>query len=590
MESAEKNLARKDEEVLRLLNQIASDMVRRSDVDEIVRNAVSEEHDRMVSYYEEKMKAKAAEYEAKAAEYEAKIASLKKKNRNKGSNGGGNAGRGKKKDTVICNTKEEALAILEEEHKKLLSMTDHAFGKGNEKLTSEQRPAVDPKAEDADDDSKINAPIEQRGNYGMTDYEPTPRPEEYCQYGDVKEDDVIEKYYYPEGCDENSTIYGERVLEQWEVTRPKLFKILNHLFKCRVGGKKVWARLPDTVLGNQHTGARYMANIILNKYLNGNAENNTGRSQYYQIGMKISRKTVNTQVNKILSRLRAIFEDRYRWWVLQDPYLAVDETVTDVFTTDEQGNKHLRTRYFWGVRTSMTNLVYFMYDKGSRSRDVIVKFLQDFIGTIQTDGATMYKIFEKHPELGILRLSCLVHIRRYFYKALKFEDETGIARWFLDMIKLIYKFEKQYRKDRLTAETIKANREKDILPILGDILQKLTYYANNATGKCGQLLLKAIHYAQAEWQGLVRYTTDGSYRADNNYAEQIMRDLAKGRKNFLFSGSDEAAKNLSFAYSLTQSCKLCSINPYDYWEDLLANAKDPNRTIDSFMPHLWRKA
>ena len=99
--------------------------------------------------------------------------------------------------------------------------------------------------------------------------------------------------------------------------------------------------------------------------------------------------------------------------------------------------------------------------------------------------------------------------------------------------------------------------------------------------------MKAIHYAQAEWKGLMLYTKDGSYRADNNYAEQIMRDLATGRKNFMFSGSDEAAKNLAFAYSLTQSCKLCNVNPYEYWEDLLTNGLSPYRTVDSFMPHLW---
>lgn len=50
-----------NEEMLRLLNRIASDMVKRSDVDEIVKNAVSEEHDRMVAFYEEKMKAMATE-------------------------------------------------------------------------------------------------------------------------------------------------------------------------------------------------------------------------------------------------------------------------------------------------------------------------------------------------------------------------------------------------------------------------------------------------------------------------------------------------------------------------------------------------
>lgn len=68
MEAKEIMLDNKDDEIVRLLNQIASDMVKRSDVDEIVRNAVAEEHDRLVDYYEGKMKSMAAEYEAKIAD------------------------------------------------------------------------------------------------------------------------------------------------------------------------------------------------------------------------------------------------------------------------------------------------------------------------------------------------------------------------------------------------------------------------------------------------------------------------------------------------------------------------------------------
>ena len=82
MEAKDNMLQSKDSEILRLLNQIASDMVKRSDVDEIVKSAVAEDHDRMVAFYEEKMK-------KMAAEYEAIIASLKKKD-NKG--GKGNTG------------------------------------------------------------------------------------------------------------------------------------------------------------------------------------------------------------------------------------------------------------------------------------------------------------------------------------------------------------------------------------------------------------------------------------------------------------------------------------------------------------------
>ena len=87
MEAKDSMLQSKDAEILRLLNQIASDMVKRSDVDEIVKNAVAEEHDRMVTFYEEKMR-------KMAAEYEAIIASLKKKD-----NKGGKAGRRKKPNT-----------------------------------------------------------------------------------------------------------------------------------------------------------------------------------------------------------------------------------------------------------------------------------------------------------------------------------------------------------------------------------------------------------------------------------------------------------------------------------------------------------
>ena len=172
------------DEVLRLLNQIASEMVKRSDVDEMIAAAVKEAVDKVNEEHERKMK-------AMAAEYEAKIAALEKKNSKGGNKGGkGNTGMRKKSNTETYATKEEAVAALEEAQKKALAMADQAFGGGSEKLTAERKPAVNPQEENADDDSKVQEPIEQRGNYGITDYEPIPRAEEYCQYGDVDENDT----------------------------------------------------------------------------------------------------------------------------------------------------------------------------------------------------------------------------------------------------------------------------------------------------------------------------------------------------------------------------------------------------------------
>lgn len=82
----------KDEQIIGLFNQIAADMVKRSDVDEIETKAVAEEHDRLVSYYEGQIR-------AMEAEYEAKIAGLKKV-------------RGKKRgNSVAANHKPNALTF-----------------------------------------------------------------------------------------------------------------------------------------------------------------------------------------------------------------------------------------------------------------------------------------------------------------------------------------------------------------------------------------------------------------------------------------------------------------------------------------------
>lgn len=582
-ETQDSRMREKDGEVLRLLNQIATDMIRKSDVDRLVAEAVAKATAELKADYEERMKSMAAEYEAKIAELQ--NGKGKKGSRKNSGKSGDDLGR--KGGDVICSTMEEAVQRIQEEMNKAAAMRDMAFGGGSEKLSSEQKPAVDPVEGNADDDSLIEKPAVS-GNYGERDYEPKPRPAEYSNYVQVEKDDEVHVDCYPEGCGMDSKVYGTRTNVIWELSLPRFKKLLCHLHQCQVNGKKVWGKMPnkDSLLKGTHMGTQYAVNLILNKFLNGMAESRTGRSLEHLTGAAVPRQTNNTIVNNLLTRLRKIFEPTFRSHILTDPYLATDETVGDVFV-DDNGEMHLRTRYFWGFRTSRTNLVYFIYDKGSRSRKVILDFLQEFIGTIQTDGASMYKIFEKDPTLHVTRLSCLVHIRRYFIKAMKFEDETGIARQFLERIRVIYKFERSFRK--LKDEERKEQRALNVIPVLNDMYQDLLHYADNATGKCGELLLRAINYARAEWKGLIRYTEDGRYRVDNNYAEQCMRDLACGRKNFLFCGSDNAAQNLAFAYSLTQSCRFNKINPYAYWADLIDNVGREGVDLNSFVHNRWQK-
>ena len=77
---------------------------------------------------------------------------------------------------------------------------------------------------------------------------------------------------------------------------------------------------------------------------------------------------------------------------------------------------------------------------------------------------------------------------------------------------------------------------------------------------------------------------------DNNVCEQQLRDIALGRKNYLFAGSHEAAKRAAALYSLTRTCAQYGVPPLPYFTDVLAKlarGSDTDR-LDELLPHRWR--
>lgn len=61
-------------------------------------------------------------------------------------------------------------------------------------------------------------------------------------------------------------------------------------------------------------------------------------------------------------------------------------------------------------------------------------------------------------------------------------------------------------------------------------------------------LTEAINYALNHWDGLTLFLRDGRVEVDSNTVERSMRPIAMGRRNSLFSGSDEGASYYPSAY------------------------------------------
>lgn len=72
---------------------------------------------------------------------------------------------------------------------------------------------------------------------------------------------------------------------------------------------------------------------------------------------------------------------------------------------------------------------------------------------------------------------------------------------------------------------------------------------------------KAFTYLLKQWDGLNVYSSNGWVEIDNNIAENALRGVAVGRKNWLFAGSDSGGEYAAVLYSLIGTCRLNNVEP-----------------------------
>jgi hypothetical protein len=130
-------------------------------------------------------------------------------------------------------------------------------------------------------------------------------------------------------------------------------------------------------------------------------------------------------------------------------------------------------------------------------------------------------------------------------------------------------------------------RQEQALPILG----KLQAYLNEqqAMALPKSPLGTAIDYALRNWTALTRYTEDGRLKIDNHGAEQALRPIVLGRKNYLFAGSEAAAHRTAILCS-PRTCKHLQMNPFVYLRDVIERVSThPARLVLELRPREWAR-
>ena len=332
-------------------------------------------------------------------------------------------------------------------------------------------------------------------------------------------------------------------------------------------------------------GASLLAEILLQKY-EYHMPYYRQIKQYSHLGMKgLTESTVDGWFKQTMELLRPLYEV-LKAEVMKSDYVQADETTTPVMNKDT--HKAMK-EYLWMVRAVIQRLVLFHYDQGSRAGAVIESLANryNFKGYLQCDGFAGYETaFKTNPDVWLV--NCMVHIRRHFEQAL--DENRPMAEHGLTEIQHLYRIEHMCDDAGLSPDERKAKRQELARPIMEAM--KLWMETEGVKYSESSLTGKAITYAYTRWDNMMRYLEDGRLLLDNNLAENEIRPITLGRKNYLFCGNHEAAQNMAVVCSLLATCRNHDVNPRDYLNDIISqmpyHAKAAHGELLQLLPHKWK--
>lgn len=325
--------------------------------------------------------------------------------------------------------------------------------------------------------------------------------------------------------------------------------------------------------------AALLTMIFVNKYIYHLPLYRT-LAQIRQMGVPLPSSTLESWVKLGAELIRPLYAV-HRLYVFREIYQMIDESPIKVQDKDKPGA--CQQGYMWVRYAPLSKSVLFEYYK-SRSVKGPIDDLASFTGYIQTDGYSGYTYLASLQ--GITHLSCWAHARRYFDKALGNDSER--ASHVMKLIQLLYAIEALARESEMSHGQRHALRLDKSLPIINQIGQYIQQERNKVTPKSP--IGQAFEYCANRWVSLQNYLTNGMLEIDSNLVENSIRPLALGRKNYLFAGSHDAAKDIAMFYSFFATCTKNNIDPQKWLTYVIQNINDTKTSkVKDLLPQFINK-
>ncbi len=247
----------------------------------------------------------------------------------------------------------------------------------------------------------------------------------------------------------------------------------------------------------------------------------------------------------------------------------------------KSGKPHVKAK-MWAYRGISIPLNVFDFTV-SRHRDGPDLFLveEGYQGTLVGDCFGANTGIEMRSAGDILHGACVAHARRKVNDAR--DNHPSHARHLLSQFRLLYDIEDRGRQ--LDDAGRLALRQAESAPVW----ERIATYLDTQMGdvKPKDKIGEAARYLRNQWSGLTRYLTDGEVPIDNNECEQLMKQVALGRKNWLFIGSVDAGYRAADLLSLVSSAVRNDLDTWAYVKDVLDQLLQGCTDYESLRPDRW---
>jgi transposase len=383
-------------------------------------------------------------------------------------------------------------------------------------------------------------------------------------------------------CGQATVVIGHDVSEQLDVEPAKYFVVVTKREKrackrCEEGGV-VAAPAPARIIEKSLVSDRVVIDTVIAKYSDHLPLYRQSVILQRDAGVEITRATLDGWVMRVGELLIPIV-DVMRRELLGGTYIQADETPVDVQLHDGRGQNH--QAYLWQYGRPGGGVV-FEFRMG-RGREGPKEFLGQFEGILQTDG---YVVYDHVGGPKLVHAGCWAHSRRKFFDAAKLNPSDAVATRIVKLIDDLFGIDAVAREEKLdhaARHVLRLERAQPLVEVIhGEV--KAARDASLPSSALG----KAANYTLSLWKKLTRFLEHPELELSNNLAENSMRPVALGRKNWIHVGSQQAGPKVAAILSIVESCRRMKIPIRDYLAAVLPGIGDVSiQRLAAFTPTAW---